>query len=109
MALNISALLVYWLGSLVAYLGSERQKILVMPLNKTRAWTTFVATQIIAFVMLTQTHHWLQVTILLLVLTMLIWITLALVVPYFPKNRNIFFMGTITAVLIAIIGGAYVV
>lgn len=106
---NTLALLCCWLGSTFVYAASERQTLLANPLPKRPAWLTFCVTLIIAFTLLLTLHHWLAAMLILLVLVMLVWIVMALVVPYFKGQiTTVMLYGTGLTIMTALIGGFYV-
>lgn len=107
--INIIALLFCWCASCVVYLSSQRQLVFSSPLNKKRSSALAIVCLIIAFVLLIQLHHWLSALLILLVAIMLIWICLALVVPYYPAKKRVLVYGTLLTALTGIIGGLYVV
>ena len=107
--INSVALLCCWFGSVCAYAASERQTLLVNPLPKRPAWLAFCTTLVIAFTLLLTLHHWLAASLLLLVLVMLVWIAMALVVPYFKgQMTTVMLYGTGLTIMTALIGGFYV-
>ncbi len=62
-----------------------------------------------AYFLLLTLHHWLSAMLILMVMVMLVWITLALAIPYFPNQRKTLVFGTAITLITALIGGFYVV
>lgn len=107
--INVSALCLCWFGCVAAYLASDRQLILSQQVSKQLGWSLFFFGISSAFILLLNLHHWLSALLILIVLIMLVWIVLALVVPYFPHQRKTFIYGTALTMITALIGGGYVV
>lgn len=107
--INAIALLLAWVGSVSAYLASERQQVLSKAITKKVGWSLFCGALIAAFILLLNLHHWLSAFLVLFVMVMLVWILLSLVIPYFPQQRRPLFYGTIFTLVNAVIGGFYVI
>lgn len=106
---NVAALCLCWLGSVSPYVASERQMILSKPIAKKLGWLLFCVSMIGAFTLLLKLHHWLSATLILIVMIMLVWILLALTIPYYPYQRKTLVFGTVITLFTALIGGFYVV
>ena len=106
---NCLALSLCWFASAGVYLASKRQKILSSTLSKAVAWFVFCALNTFAFVMLTSVHHGLSAFVILLSFVMTAWIALALIAPYFPTQKSTLIYGSMLTLIVAAIGGFYVV
>lgn len=106
--INSLALVLCWIGSAGVYLASDRQHVLKTALPKQLAWTVFVILCVLAFAGLLSVHHWLAAFVIVLSLIMTSWIALALVIPYFPQQARPLFIGSALSIVLAIIGGVYV-
>jgi len=106
---NIAAFCLCWFGSVGAYAASERQMVFSKPFTKNLGWALFSVSMAGAFILLLKLHHWISAMLILIVMIMLVWILLALVMPYFPRQRKMLLFGTIITLFTALIGGFYVV
>jgi 4-hydroxybenzoate polyprenyltransferase len=91
------------------YLVSERQLLMSRLISKKLGWSLFFIGMFSALILLLTLHHWLSAFLILVVLIMLVWIVLALVVPYFPHQPKTLIYGTAMIIVTALIGGFYVV
>lgn len=107
--LNSLALFLCWIGSAAAYMASDQQLIIRKTLPKKWAWLVFLLCLVLALITLSFLHHWLAAFLISLLFVMTAWVSLALIVPYFPKQRKTLFVGATFTFIIAIIGGFYVV
>lgn len=106
---NISAFFLCWFGSVSAYVASERQMVLSKPFTKNFGWSLFSVSMVGAFILLLKLHHWLSAALILIVMIMLVWILLALVIPYFPYQRKTLVFGTAITFCTALVGVFYAV
>ena len=106
---NIAALCLCWFGSASAYAASERQMVFSKPFTKNFGWALFSVSMAGAFILLLKLHHWISATLILIVMITLVWILLALAIPYFPYQRKTLVFGTAITFCTAFIGGFYVV
>lgn len=107
--INVAALSLCWFSCVMVYLASDRQLILSGQVSKKRGWSLFFMGVFSAFILLLNLHHWLSALLILIVLTMLVWIVLALIIPYFPHQPKSLIYGTFIVIVTALIGGFYVV
>jgi len=98
-----------WAGSATVYMASEKQLIMKNRLPKKMAWSFFIFCLSFSLFILTFIHDWLAAFLILLVLIMTIWISLALSIPYFPNQCKSLVVGTLLTCITAIVGGFYVV
>ena len=106
--LNCYAFLLIWVASVSVYLSSVRQSVLSAPISKKISFPVFIVCTVIAMSLLMNIHHWLAALLILSVAIMTVWISLALVIPYFPRQRKTLVVGTVLTLLTALLGAFYV-
>lgn len=105
LAAYITAFQLCWFGSSAAYLCSKQQQLLPAPISKLTAWAMFIATFVVASLLLTLTYHWLAALCVALVVVMSSWISIVLVAAYIPQLRTVIVGGSALILLTSLIGG----
>ena len=108
LAINILAMQLCWIGSIVVYMSSQHQKLAKRQISKRLAWAAMGLMSLLATMLFSQLHHWLAAAIIALSIFMGSWTVLTIVVPYYPKLKPVVMTGSLFFLLTALLEGTHV-
>jgi hypothetical protein len=77
------AIIILWLGCLVAFLGSDQQKLLTTHLNKKISWTICTAFIVISWLLFSNVYSSVTAALLILSFVMVMWLVIIFVQGHF--------------------------